>query len=850
MSARQAPAFSVFCVLVLLALSIVASAQDAPSAPPPIVFFSRVTAATPLPNGIEVRSGSMLMKITALTDNVLRIRASRNSTLPEDASWAVLSEARSSAVPVTPDSGSMSVGFHTKSLRVAVNRITGMLTVRDKNGVIIEQDASPVTWNGTAFRITKAMPADEHYFGLGDKTGALDRRNHAFTLWNTDAYRFQESTDPIYKSIPFFLAYRAGSAVGTLLDNTWRSSFDFGKESPDFYSFGAVDGPLDYYIFNGPTPRQVIETYAWLTGKPPLVPLWALGFQQSRYTYTPESRLMEVASRLRADRIPTDALYLDIGFQDRNRPFTVDSQAYPNLPSDLIKLHAMHFHVVAITDLHVASAPGQNYPPYDSGIAANAFLHNPDGTVYIGSVWPGPSVFPDSTRAATRAWWGTLYENFTHIGFDGFWNDMNEPSIFNVPSGTMPLATVHSIDEPGFKTRTATHAEIHNVFGMQNSRATYDGLLSLEPNVRPFVLTRASYAGGQRYAVTWTGDNSSTWNHLRMATPMLKNLGLSGFSYAGADVGGFAGTATPDLLTKWFEVAAFQPIDRDHTEKGTGDQEPWIGGPAHEDTRRRYVEARYHLLPYIYTLAEESARTGLPMVRPLFLDYPDAAADKRPIDVDGGGADAEFLLGHDLLIAPSPYPEAPDAYTVEFPSAGWFNYWTGDRVVRAPAPSDPDPNAPADLSQQLALTASVTPSLEDLPVYVRAGAIVPLQPLVQSTDETPAGPLTLRVYVGDDCRGSLYADDGKSFAYRHGEFLRLSFNCAVSADGLHLQISPRQGSFVPWWHQFRIEVYGFKPSSAAVLQDGHASAATLEHGVNFFSFTIDDSGKGASILVK
>jgi alpha-glucosidase len=697
------------------------------------------------------------------------------------------------------------------------------------------------------------MPADEHYFGLGDKTGPIDRRGHAFSMWNTDSYRFQESTDPIYKSIPFFMTDRAGEATGIFLDNTWRSSFDFGTESPSFYSFGAVAGPIDYYIFPGPTPRQVVETYAWLTGKPPLPPLWMFGFQQSRYTYTPEARLMEVGRRLRTDRIPSDALFLDIGFQDRNRPFTTDLKAFPDLQNTLTTLHSMHFHVVAITDLHIADAPNQGYAPYDSGIAGDHFLHRPDGSVYVGKVWPGAAVFPDFTRALSREWWGTLYKPLTAMGLDGFWNDMNEPSVFDSSTGTIPLDVLHRIDEPGFHSRTATHAEIHNVYGMENSRATYEGLLKIEPDLRPYVLTRASYAGGQRYAATWTGDNSSTWNHLRMTTPMLKSLGLSGFSFAGADVGGFAGTATPELLTKWIEISSFQPIDRDHSEKGTGAQEPWIGGAQQEDIRRRFIEERYRLMPYLYTLAEESARTGLPILRPLFLDYPDATRDKHPIDIDPG-VESEFLLGHDLLIAPSPYPEAPDAYTVEFPSASWYDFWSGQRVPSATPNADPDPNAPAPATDQVALSTQVRPVLDQLPVYVRGGAILPMQPVTQSTEESPQGPLTLRVYAGDDCRGALYIDDGKSFAYTKGNYLRMSFSCAVTAEGIEISISSHEGSFVPWWKSFRIEVYGWTPAQVAgrvsVYKDGRKASIPIEPGRNFVSFTVPDTGAGAAFRLQ
>ncbi len=573
--------------------------------------------------------------------------------------------------------------LHTTALTAELSRADLTLTIHDGTGRTLLDDTHPVCFTGHAFRLSETMPPDEHYFALGDKTGPLDHRGQAFDLWNTDAYRFQESTDPLYKSIPFFLAFRAGSAFGLFLDNTFRSSFDFGKLSPDAYTFGAADGPLDYYIFAGPTPRDVVEQYTWLTGRPPLPPLWMLGYQQSRYTYAPEQRLMDIATRLRAEHIPADVLYLDIGFQEKNRPFTVDPVAFPDFPAMVARLRAMNFKLVVITDLHIANLPNHNYAPYDTGIAGNEFVHNPDGSVYTGIVWPGPAVFPDFTRSATRDWWGTLYTPFVHDGVSGFWNDMNEPSVFNTPTKTMPLDVVHRIASDNFTPRSATHAEIHNVYGMENSRATYDGLRKLSPDERPFVLTRATYAGGQRYATTWTGDDSSTWNHLRMTAPMLKNLGLSGFSFAGADVGGFAGSPPPDLLTRWLEVAAFHPIDRDHTEAGTSDQEPWADlGSSTEDQlaiRRHYIEARYRLLPYLYTLADETSQTGIPMMRPVFLDYPHAATDGRPIDIDPSTA-GEFLLGHDLLIAPSPYPEEPDAYTVELPTSNWYDFWTGKQL--------------------------------------------------------------------------------------------------------------------------------------------------------------------------
>jgi alpha-glucosidase len=837
--------FSLKVTLTVFCLSSAALSAQTPNGSP-IFILDHETGFSALPNGIAVQCGNAREEITALRDNLIRIRIGRNGTMPEDASWAVLPAAHQSRVEVTPELSTATIGFRTHALTVAVSRDDMKLTILDPSGKIVQQDALPIRFEDGSFRIYKTMPLDEHYFGLGDKTGPLDRRNEAFSLWNTDAYRFQESTDPLYKSIPFFMTYRAGVASGVFLDNTWRTSFDFGKELPDVYSFGAVDGPLDYYVIYGPSPKEVVESYAWLTGVPPLPPLWTLGFQQSRYTYVPQARVMEVANRLRKDRIPADAIYLDIGFQQKNRPFTVDTQLFPDFPGMIAQLKKDNFHVVAITDLHIANLPDHHYFPYDSGIAGDHFVKNPDGSVYTGVVWPGPSVFPDFTQQRSRVWWGTLYRDFYADGIEGFWNDMNEPSIFNSPTKTMPLNVVHRIDQPGFITRTATHAEIHDVYGMENSRATFEGLKTLDPNLRPFVLTRATYAGGQRYAATWTGDNTSSWNHLRMTTPMLENLGLSGFAFSGADVGGFAGTPTTELLTKWLEAAAFQPIDRDHTEMGTGDQEPWVGGPVQESIRRRFIETRYRLMPYLYTLAEEASRTGLPMVRPLFLEFPDAAQDKRPLDLDIP-ASGEFLLGGDLLIAPPPFLDELDRYEAEFPTMAWYDFWTGEKVTAQPkANADPaQPAAPA-----IPMTASLVPSLATLPVFVRAGAILPMAPLVQSTNETPQGALTLRVYAGDDCRGSLYSDDGKTYAYQHGDFLRMSFACKVEDHALSVHISAHDGSYPAWWKNLRVEIYGWKANVQTVQLNGKAMHTAVESSPNALAVTIPDDGRGLDLRLQ
>jgi alpha-glucosidase len=815
--------------------AMLAGAQSEPATHAAIVQMNR------MPNGIQVSANGVTIRVTALRDDVLRVRASQNGSFSEDASWAVLAGARAASIPVTH----AGIGFSTKALRVSFDSSL-RLTVSDLAGHVLQQDDRPLVFNGSSFRLYKTMAPAEHFFGLGDKPGPLDRRNQAFTDWNSDSFGWQESTDPIYKSIPFFLSWNQGRVLGVLFDNTWRASFDFGKEFANAYSFGAPDGTVDYYLMYGPGPKQVVEDYAWLTGPTPIPPLWSLGFQQSRYSYYPEAKVREIADRLRADRIPADAIYLDIDYQQNNRPFTVNRERFPAFEQMIKDLASQHFHVVAITDLHIARLPDAGYAPYDSGVAGDRFVKNPDGSTYVAKVWPGDSVFPDFTQQETRTWWGSLYKNFAADGIAGFWNDMNEPAIFGVPSKTMPGDIQHRIDEPGFSKRTANHLEIHNVYGMENSRATYDGLRTLQPNVRPFVLTRASYAGGQRYAATWTGDNSSTWNHLRLTTPMLENLGLSGFALSGADVGGFAGSPQPDLLTKWLEVAAFQPIDRDHTATGTNDQEPWVNGPEQEAIRRRYIEERYRLMPYLYTVAEEMSRTGLPIERTLFLEFPNAAQDLHPIDLD---APSEFLFGPDVLVAPAPYPDELDKYEVQLPPGIWYDYWTGERMDRSAAVEshDAEQKKGAPAGGVVSRPLIVEPSIAMLPVYVKGGSIVPIAPLTQSTMEKPSGPLTLRVYVGDNCSGTLYQDDGESYGFRQGEFLRMDSTCSVERNALQVHVGSHQGSYKAWWPEITLEVYGWPATAGHATLAGREVKTTWNSAAHAWQVTVPDTGKGLDL---
>lgn len=762
------------------------------------------------PDGVELTSGEAKVRVTYVREGIVRVRVAPRGNFPKDESWAIVEKLQPPAVSVKDSSNQVTLS--SGDVRVTIHKSPLLVDFADGHGraVVRDEPSLPMAWDGERVKVWKTMPLLENYYGLGDKPGGLNRRNRAFTMWNTDAYGFQESTDPIYKTIPFFMGILDGKAYGIFFDNTYRSNFDFGIASPDYYSFGSEGGEINYYYVAGPDPRKVVQAYVDLTGHTELPPYWTLGFQQSRYSYYPETRVLEVAKTFRDKKIPADAIYLDIDYQRGYAPFTVNRDYFPTFEQMVKDLSAEGFHTVLITDLHIKHDPGHGYKPFETGLKEDVFVKKADGSLYVGEVWPGPSVFPDFTLTRVRRWWGEQYKDFAEMGIAGFWNDMNEPALFETPTKTMPLDNRHRLDDG----TSLDHRAIHNVFGMLNVRGTYDGLRTLRPNERPFVLTRAAYAGTQRYAATWTGDNSSTWNHIRMSTPLMLNMGISGYPFVGSDIGGFAGSPPMDLLTRWIELGAFNPIYRDHTGKGTNDQEPWAGGPEQEAIRRRYIELRYRLLPYIYTTVEETTRTGLPIMRPLFLDYPGTTAFYDD--------DRDFLFGNDLLVEPV-VTEMLDPLVVNLPPGTWYDFWSAKQVV------DKD-------------KLELHPNLDELPLYVRAGAILPMQNVIQYTGQTPAGPLELRVYPGSNCHGGLYQDDGHTYDYQKGVFLRVTYSCTLETAGVTVNSHIEQNGFKPWWNTAEVKIYGLATSPKEVrLGDKSVSGWKYDDLQHFIQFTVPDA---------
>ncbi len=746
------------------------------------------------------------LAITPLSDDVIRVRFARAQSFGRDHSYAVVTNNLGGA------DAQVSIGNHftvlqTASLKVTVRQDPLRISFADKAGDVLDADdpVRGISFAGTQFRDAKLLRDDEHVYGFGEKSGSLDKRGwqlggYNLVMWNTDAYMHNPGTDPLYVSVPFYLVMRHGQAHGLFLDNTWRSTFDIGREEPNLLTFGAVNGELNYYFINGPEPKKVIERYTALTGRMPLPPLWALGYNQCRYSYYPEARVREIAAAFRKDRIPADVIWLDIDYQDGYNPFTWDKTRFPDPKKMMADLRAEGFRVVCILDPHPKAEQG--YAPYDQGIVNNYFVKNPDGSVFEGKVWPsnaaknpGPSAFPDFSNPAVRRWWGSLYASLLDVGVAGIWNDMDEPSVFDSPRGTMPPDVVFNNEG-----QPSTHLELHNVYGQLMSRATFEGLSRLRPNERPFVLTRASFAGGQRYAAVWTGDNTSDWMSMRQAIPTLLGMGLSGFPFVGADIGGYAGMPSPELFARWLQVGVFSPFMRAHSETGRPNKEPWAFGAKFEAINRRTIELRYELLPYIYNVMQQASETGVPALRPLFLDYPDDAAV--------AGMDDEFLFGDDLLAAPVLH-EGDTKRSVYLPKGDWYDYRTGRKYE-------------GGQSIQLSVT------LDSIPLFVRGGGFIFRQPVVQDTAEMPGNPLQVLIAPADDSTGALYEDDGETLAYRRGVYLKRAFHQTRQNRQTTITVSSPEGLYRPAARALELQLWrAAAPQRVSLTAGNQATAVEL-----------------------
>ena len=754
------------------------------------------------------------LKVYIISEEIFRFRYSPDGLYANDFSYAIAENYQ----PNKPDFQiQQSYNFYdivTTKFRCRIYKEGLRVQVIDKQGNTIMEDAERgfhwednKMYGGHVVQMSKAIQDRESFFGLGDKSTRLNLRGKRLQNWSTDAFGFGPHTDPLYKNVPFYYAEHQKGCYGIFFDNTFRSFFDFGHENPQICSFWASGGEMNYYFIHGDTMLDIGETYTLLTGTPELPPLWSLGYHQCKWSYYPESEVKELAAKFREEQIPCDCIYLDIDYMDGYRCFTWDKTKFPDPKRMIAELAEDGFKTIVMIDPGIMIDP--DYSIYKEGLEGDYFVKRQDGDLLKGEVWPGPCHFPDYTNPKVREWWADLYKDLIRRdGVAGFWNDMNEPAVFDRDEKTIYLDARHDYDG-----NPCSHRKAHNIYGMQMARASYDGIKAHVYPKRPFLITRAIYSGTQRYALFWTGDNQATWEHLKIANVQCQRMSVSGCSFVGTDIGGFDGIPSGELFTRWVQLGIFHPFFRVHSmgdnlsgnaaidheaveaNKRNGkitDQEPWSFGEPYTDAIRKAIELRYQLLPYIYSTFWQYTTYGTPMIRSLaFL------ADKDP---ETYYREEEFSLGENLLVCPVTEPNTTSRL-MYLPDGQWINYWT-DEVV--------------DGKQEI----EVSFSLEQLPIHVKAGSVIPMAPVMQYVGEKPIDILTLHVYYTKDTHTSiLYEDAGEGYGYTEGNKSLKEFTVTATSEGLSITQSI-EGAFETSYQTYRIVMHALPDTPTAITIDG------------------------------
>lgn len=734
----------------------------------------------PTPAGVRLSAGAAVVEVQARSEHVLRVRAGKGE-LPADCSLAV---ERTATVPLTVKQMADTLELSTPRLTLVVKRRPLRLTVFDRQGELLCRDDPErgMGFEGERACVSKSALKDERYFGFGEKTRGLNKRGVRMTNWNTDM-PYTRTMDPMYATIPWVLVFRSGRAFGLFFDNPARSHFDMAKANPSVWTYLVEAGGINYYLIEGPEPAAVVERLTELTGRLPMPPRWSLGHHQSRWSYGSEAKVREIGSTLREKDIPTDVIHLDIHWMRGYRVFDFNSKRFPDPQALAEDMGRQGFRLVTIIDPGVKVDP--DFKVYREGHEKKFFCEKESAGEFQAKVWPGWSAFPDFVRPEVRDWWAEQHRVLVEAGISGVWNDMNDPSCWDLDlrAGSAMLV-LHPLRHPRMlhreNGRPVRHLERRNAYGHLMCQATLQGLQKFRPSERPFVLTRSAYAGTQRWAALWTGDNSSTFAHLALSLPMILNLGLSGMAFVGADIGGFMWNCTPELYARWIQLGAFYPFCRTHCAILMRAQEPWSFGPRVEAIARDYLKLRYRLMPTLYSLFRESHETGRPIWRPLFFEFP---ADPVAAEVED-----EVMVGSHLLLAPI-VKKGQSSRNVYLPPGEWTDFWSGERV-----------NGPISIRREA--------PLERMPIYVRAGAVLFSQPEMAYLDQRPADRITLDCYPPTgEFRAVLYEDDGISLEYEQGVWSKTAVRQHQDGRDLHLEILSRLGPFAPPARAFEVRVH-------------------------------------------
>lgn len=736
----------------------------------PVTPIGNVKTVSVAKQQVNIKTDNGEVQVSVYGPSVVRIRMDRKKP-GKDFSYAVIGRQEETRVDI--QQGSTSIMIQTDSLKAVIRKKPYSIAFFTLDGQTINEDENGLTtsWVNASVTTYKKMQDGERFVGLGEKTGNLDRRGDGYTNWNSDVFGYRTGQDPLYSTIPFYIGIHHHLNYGIFLDNTYQSDFNFGASNDRYSSFGARGGEMNYYFIYHTAVKDIIKDYTALTGRMPLPPLWSLGYQQNRYSYYPETEVLRIAQTLREKKIPADGITLDIHYMDRYQLFTWDKSRFPDPPAMIAKLKSMGLRTTVIVDPGIKVEKGA--PPFERGLQQDVYLKYPDGQYYSGQVWPGWCYFTDFTSEKGRAFWRNEVKFFADNGVSGIWNDMNEIATWGQK---MPDNVLFDYDG-----NTTTHLQAHNVYALEMARSSYEGAKT-SLGERPFVLTRAGYAGLQRYSAIWTGDNRSEEDHMLLGVRLLNSLGLSGVPFTGMDIGGFTGNPSISLFTRWMQLGAFCPYYRNHTAVNTKSSEPWTYGEEALEISRNFINLRYKLMPYLYSTFYEASVSGMPIVRSLAIEN---TYDPKIYDP---AFQNQFQFGKALLVVP--FESTKDFGKIYLPEGNWYDLYNDTPLKGNEEKIIPLTNA-------------------KLPVFVKGGSIIPMQSLVQSTAEAPSDTLTIHVYNGTDTGSFVYyEDDGKSFQYQNGNYFRQTITLDPTAR--KISFAKAEGNFSTHFKQAAIVFHGFE----------------------------------------
>ncbi|MEO1049036.1 MAG: glycoside hydrolase family 31 protein [Bacteroidota bacterium] len=726
-------------------------------------------------------------EISVYSANVFRIKVWQGDLT--SFSYAVISE------PVEVDfaieASDNALVLATSAMQLQITKQPVRFSLINKDGhVVNEDDTFGTSWIGEQVTTYKKLQKGERFIGLGEKTGPLDRKGNGYINWNTDNFGYDLEGDPLYSSIPFYIGLHNSLAYGLYFDNTYKSYFNFGASNNRFSSFSADGGSMDYYLIHHDNVADIIKSYTELTGRMELPPLWSLGYQQCRYSYYPDLEIETLANTFRDKNIPADAIVLDIHYMDEYKIFTWHPEHFSNPKKLIDQVKSLGFEIVIMCDPGIKIE--DEYSTYTDGVEKDVFLKYPDNTYYTGEVWPGWCHFPDFTNPATRAWWGSKFNDYVELGVEGFWNDMNEISTWG---NMMPELVTFNLEG-----HHGTSRQGRNLYGFQMARSTYEGVKKLMDGKRPFVLTRSGFAGVQRYSAVWTGDNVSDDEHMLLGVRIVNSLGLSGVAFAGYDVGGFVGEASGALFARWISLGALSPFFRGHTMINSRDAEPWSFGEEVEEISRNYIRLRYALMPYIYSLFFDATQTGMPVSRSLAIDYSFDSNIYQP------QFENQYLFGPSILVAP--VTSDKEITKVYLPEGEWYNFHN-------------------DSLHKGGSEVFVECPLDKLPIFIKAGGMIPMQTPGENTATIGSDILEIHLYKGSETNTfEYYEDDGKTYDFATGDYLKRVINYEPTSN--QLVLSTVEGNFPSKFKAVSLIFHGFDDLGDQIDLNGERVSAEKE----------------------